>query len=255
MAEQTSVLKPRRPREVTLNDLLDKLLEKGLMLHADLVITVAGIPLLGVNLRLALAGMSTMLRYGIMSDWDEIQRATAAQEQKKGSLSLSAGEKVSFSVFPEEAGGNKKQKTDAGSNILNKIIHYFVSEQRKSFWLPGKFSLSGGRLCWTGQGYREPLFLVDSADVRKVALLAGHTGPGEMPVLKMVYLGRLHPQEAYFSGEREALEKWLALFKEAKGTFLETCPACGIPAPARRLLNEGCSACGWVSGKAKNRPG
>jgi hypothetical protein len=34
-------------------------------------VSVAGIPLIGVNLRAAIAGMETMLRYGLMRDWDE----------------------------------------------------------------------------------------------------------------------------------------------------------------------------------------
>jgi len=237
--EQTSALEPKRPRDVTLNDLLDKLLEKGLMLYTDLVITVAGIPLIGLNLRLALAGMSTMLRYGMMSDWDEVQRARVAQEKK------------------DEQKTDKEKpaalKQEAAKNILDNVIWCLVSDHEKGSWEAGKLSLRGGRLCWFRLRGGEPLFVVDSPDVRKVALLKEKNGPEGMPVLKMDYLGRLHPQEAYFSGAREALQNWLTLLGEAKGTFLETCPACGVPAPARRLLNEGCAACGWVSIQVKRR--
>jgi len=52
-------------------DLLDRALDKGVVISADLVVSVAGIPLVGVNLRAAVAGMETMLRYGLMRDWDE----------------------------------------------------------------------------------------------------------------------------------------------------------------------------------------
>lgn len=75
-------MEPVRTPQATLNDLLDRLLDKGLLLNADLIITVAEIPLLGVNLKLALAGMDTMLKYGIMKDWDEAQRAAAAKEEE-----------------------------------------------------------------------------------------------------------------------------------------------------------------------------
>jgi len=57
-------------------------LDKGVFLQADLIISVAGIPLIGARLSVALAGMETMLRYGIMSDWDQAIRAGAEQEQE-----------------------------------------------------------------------------------------------------------------------------------------------------------------------------
>ncbi len=61
-------------------DLLDRILEKGLILDADVIIHVAGIPLVGVKLKAALAGIETMLSYGIWEDWDKAQRAIATQE-------------------------------------------------------------------------------------------------------------------------------------------------------------------------------
>ncbi len=68
-------MEPIRDKNATLVDLLDRILDKGLVIHADIIITVAGIPLIGVNLRAAIAGMETMLEYGMMSDWDEAIRA------------------------------------------------------------------------------------------------------------------------------------------------------------------------------------
>jgi len=76
-------MQPTRDTHATLVDLLDRVLEKGLVLNADLIINVAGIPLLGVNLRAYLAGIETMLKYGIWQDWDEAQRAIAARERKR----------------------------------------------------------------------------------------------------------------------------------------------------------------------------
>ena len=76
-----TVLTPIGYEKATLVDLLDRVFDKGVVIHADLLITVAGVPLLGVNLRAALAGMETMSRYGIMQDWDarirESERAAA----------------------------------------------------------------------------------------------------------------------------------------------------------------------------------
>ena len=69
---------PEFHTRATLSDLMDRLLDRGLFLRADLVISVAGIPLIGASLSLALAGMETMLKYGVMNDWDREMRAELA---------------------------------------------------------------------------------------------------------------------------------------------------------------------------------
>ncbi|RJQ27610.1 MAG: gas vesicle protein [Peptococcaceae bacterium] len=79
-------MEPIRSRNCTLSDLLDRVLEKGLVLNADLIISLADIPLIGVNLRLIIAGMPALLRYGIMADWDEALRAQARKEKKAARL-------------------------------------------------------------------------------------------------------------------------------------------------------------------------
>jgi hypothetical protein len=52
-------------------DLVDVLLEEGAVLDADVVVSVADIPLVGMKLRAALAGMTTMRDYGLFDEWDE----------------------------------------------------------------------------------------------------------------------------------------------------------------------------------------
>lgn len=54
--------------EAGIVDLIDRTLNKGVILNADLIITVAEVPLLAANLKLALASVETMLRYGMMAD-------------------------------------------------------------------------------------------------------------------------------------------------------------------------------------------
>ena len=68
-------MEPTLDTRHTLTDLLDRLLDKGVVIQADVIISVAGIPLIGINLRAALAGMETMLRYGVMQEWDEQVRS------------------------------------------------------------------------------------------------------------------------------------------------------------------------------------
>ena len=86
--------------ECDINDVLDKLLNKGLVLNADLIISVAGIPLLGVNLRAAIAGMETMLEYGMMEAWDKSIREWYNKEiVGRVTPPLAKGEEVIIRTF------------------------------------------------------------------------------------------------------------------------------------------------------------
>jgi len=92
-------MKPTR-LECDINDVLDKLLNKGLVLNADLIISVAGIPLLGVNLKAAIAGMETMLEYGIMEAWDKSTREWYTKEfAGRMAAPLVMGEEVIIRTF------------------------------------------------------------------------------------------------------------------------------------------------------------
>ncbi len=73
-------MKPTCDSRATLVDLLDRVLSKGLILDADVIIHVAGIPLLGIKLKAALAGIETMIEYGMWEEWDRAQRAAASKE-------------------------------------------------------------------------------------------------------------------------------------------------------------------------------
>ncbi|WP_122091291.1 gas vesicle protein GvpJ [Halalkalicoccus subterraneus] len=54
--------------------LLNRALNKGAILNADLLITVNDIPLVAVRLQAAIANMELMVKYGIMTDWDPAVR-------------------------------------------------------------------------------------------------------------------------------------------------------------------------------------
>lgn len=66
-------------RSSALVDLLDRMLDKGVILHADVIVSVSGVPLIGINLRAAIAGIKTMLDYGVMEMWDETLRRQASE--------------------------------------------------------------------------------------------------------------------------------------------------------------------------------
>jgi len=65
---QTS-MEPTRQGRATLVDLLDRVLDKGLLINADLIISLAGVPLIAINIRAAIASVETMLDYGLMRDF------------------------------------------------------------------------------------------------------------------------------------------------------------------------------------------
>jgi len=81
-------MEPTRNSHATLVDLLDRVLDKGLVINADIIISLAGVPLIGVNLRAALAGMETMLEYGLMKEWDARIRARESERRRKNVESI-----------------------------------------------------------------------------------------------------------------------------------------------------------------------
>lgn len=76
-------MEPTREKNSTLVDLLDRVLDKGLLIRADIIISLADVPLIGVSLHAALANMETMLAYGMMRDWDQANRALARKTEEK----------------------------------------------------------------------------------------------------------------------------------------------------------------------------
>ncbi|PCR91064.1 gas vesicle protein GvpM [Natrinema ejinorense] len=66
-------MRPRRDDE-SFVDVIDVLLRDGAILRADVIVSVADIPLLGIKLTAAIAGMETMNEYGIFEEWDTTRR-------------------------------------------------------------------------------------------------------------------------------------------------------------------------------------
>jgi hypothetical protein len=87
-------VEPIKCRRVTLVDLLERVLDKGLVLNADVVITLSGIPLIGINLRAALAGMTTMVKHGLMVDLDRRIREYYKKSSIDGRPSLREDETI-----------------------------------------------------------------------------------------------------------------------------------------------------------------
>lgn len=76
-------MKPRKDQDHAIVDVLDVLLRDGAMVHADVLITVADVPLVGINLQAAVAGMTTMTEYGYFEDWDIEKRRTGEDRRAR----------------------------------------------------------------------------------------------------------------------------------------------------------------------------
>jgi len=75
-------MEPQRDEVI---DLLDRILDKGVVLNSDLLITLADVPLIGIDLRLALAGLDRMLDYGLFEDWEEAHKALEKNDENSSS--------------------------------------------------------------------------------------------------------------------------------------------------------------------------
>jgi Zn finger protein HypA/HybF involved in hydrogenase expression len=62
-----SMLSPQKERDAEggLAEAINKILDKGLVINADIAVSVAGVELLGIKIRAALASFETAARYGL----------------------------------------------------------------------------------------------------------------------------------------------------------------------------------------------
>jgi ribosomal protein L37AE/L43A len=58
-------LQATRDESATLTDVIGRVLDKGLVINADICVSVAGVELLGIKIRAALASFDTAARYGL----------------------------------------------------------------------------------------------------------------------------------------------------------------------------------------------
>jgi len=137
-------MEPTRDTQVTLVDLLDRVLDKGLVINADIIISVAGIPLIGVNLRAALAGMETMIKYGVMKAWDENIRAWEGNNRIKKEISLLRGEELKLKML--------------GS--------FFYAQGIYVSWRQGQFYLTNRRLLLWHQEFNEVMFQTSLDEIK-----------------------------------------------------------------------------------------
>jgi len=192
-------VEPTRNTHATLVDLLDRVLDKGLVIQADLIVSVAGVPLIGVNLRAALAGMETMLKYGMMQAWDERTRALEATSRSEKEISQVHGEEI----------------------ILKMLGAYHSDEGIYTAWRYGHICLTRGKLLLYHGGFGKVLFNTPLENIKGLAIRTGEKFTGEEREELCLFLGgdRIARLSALNVGRlKEAIEKRM---KEL-GLVLET---------------------------------
>jgi len=61
----TTQLAPTRESAASLLEIIDTILDKGVVINADIAVSVAGVELLGIKIRAALASFATAAKYGL----------------------------------------------------------------------------------------------------------------------------------------------------------------------------------------------
>ena len=143
---------PDADSEGALSLLLDVLLEKGVYLDLDLVITVAEVPLIAVNLRATIAGVETMLEWGVPGVWDD----TVADRPRPVPVTARPPDRPAVAgpeAVTEMAAAMRE--TRAGSTI----------------WRDGTLLVrDDGMVQWRGSGDRRPRLSFAVADLEEVAV-------------------------------------------------------------------------------------
>ncbi len=125
-------------------------------------------------------------------------------------------------------------------------------------WKPGHLYLTDKRLFWWYDFDKKIIFDVPvdrivsvNTEIRKTSGLDSK----KEKILDILYGVNSTKRTASFTGKE--IDKWAEVLngivpgKAVEET--ETCPQCGKPAPAKELLEEGCSSCGWVSPGSKKK--
>lgn len=143
--EAKTVLLPSSYSKATLVDLLDRVLEKGLVINADIIISLAGIPLLGVNLRAALAGMETMVKYGVMREWDERARERERKHIKEREPHLLAEEEILLRMYGAHwhSEGIYRAWQPGNLYLTNKRLFLFRREPKEIIFETGLEKIKG----------------------------------------------------------------------------------------------------------------
>lgn len=67
-------LKQLTKKELTVIDLLDRILDKGVVINGDITISIVGVDLLSLKINLVIASLETAKRYGLKLPWEKWEK-------------------------------------------------------------------------------------------------------------------------------------------------------------------------------------
>jgi hypothetical protein len=184
---------PEADSEGALSRLLDVLLDKGVYLHLDLVITVAEVPLIAVDLRATIAGVETMLEWGLPGLWSEGRPAAAAP-----------------GAPPAVRAPTVARTPPAGRQEEGVEVRSAMSETRSgsSVWRSGTLLVRpGGTVQWRGDGDRRARLAFDVRDLEAEAVVGSDPSLPGTGVVTLRLSGR---SERIASGRAEEIVSLLA---------------------------------------------
>ena len=180
-------MEPQRQPRATMTDLIDRVMDKGVVVRLDLIVGLAGIPLIGISLHAAIAAMETMLQYGMMEDWDSRTRALEDGQADWRQLALRPGEQIQAELY--------------GS--------YHDTEGIWRVWRPGRLLLTDQRLLLIRPVPRQTLFTAQVSAIAGLGRIHRENIAGAGRDLTCLALadGTL---AALYTAEADVLEAWLA---------------------------------------------
>ncbi len=186
---------PERDVRTTVDDLLERILDMGIVLNTDMIISVAGIPLIGVNLRAAIASIETMVKYGFMDVWDQETREYVQKRIKDKTLALSSGEEITLEMY--------------GS-------HWYADGIYRA-WRPGRIYLTNQRLILYRETPAEVLFQtrfedIKALDIREETYFTGTLRTLLFLSLKTGEVASLYAEDAELL--KDAIEEKGVVFEE-----------------------------------------
>lgn len=70
-------------KELTVIDLLDRILDKGVVINGDITISIVGVDLLSLKINLVIASLETAKRYGLKLPWEQWEKDRKQLEVKQ----------------------------------------------------------------------------------------------------------------------------------------------------------------------------
>jgi len=76
-------LKTITPKQLTIIDLIDRILDKGVVINGDITVSIVGVDLLSLKINLVIASLETAKRYGMKLPWEKWNKEMTKRSEAK----------------------------------------------------------------------------------------------------------------------------------------------------------------------------